>query len=381
MIGARDISAPREQAGDELDGLLVCESEAMTARRFFTRELPGDVGGGLVIAAVLTLLLAPFLGFGLSAWVQGFIFNSLISVSIALAVGNTFRFALPPLRRRFHGRAANIVLHVLLAIVGTSIGVEVAVRLVEAIGGMEAADFRGSVFRVAFVVVGVILATELGYSRLRAKARRDELRAQQAHKQALRAELKALQARTNPHFLFNSLNTVAGLIEENPEGAERVLEKLAGLFRYSLKGSEVSWVRLGEELDAVRSYLDVERIRLGERLRADLNVAQGAEDTLVPPLVLQPLVENAVRHGIAPLKAGGTVAVEVALEDSSLVLVVRDDGGGPGSSKEVGSGTSLAELEERLRLVYDEAAAFEAGAAGPDGGFEVRLRLPLEAGE
>lgn len=380
MIGARGITSPREQTVDELDGLFSDEEVGWDPRRFFLKDLPGDIGAGLVIGAVLTLLLAPFMGSGPRIWIHGFIFNSLISICIGLAVANTFRFVLPPVRKRFPGRAANVALHVVLGIAGTTVGVEAAVRLIDALGGMEASDFRGSVLRVAFVVVGIILAAELGYSRLRARARRDELRAQQAHKQALRAELKALQARTNPHFLFNSLNTVAGLIDEHPEGAERVLEKLAGLFRYSLKGGEVSWVRLGEEIDAVRSYLEVESIRLGERLASDLRIEKGAEDVLVPPLVLQPLVENAVRHGIAPLKRGGKVTVTAALEGSTLILSVGDDGGGPGSSDETGSGTSLAELEERLRLLYGDAASFEAGPAAAETGFKARLRLPRTQG-
>ena len=156
-----------------------------------------------------------------------------------------------------------------------------------------------------------------------------------------------------------------------------VLQRLAGLFRYSLRGSEVSWVRLSEEVEAVRSYLKVEAIRLGERLRSEISIAPEVAKVLVPPLVLQPLVENAVLHGVAPRKDGGRVSVEAARDASALVLSVTDDGDGPGSSPHTGSGTALVDLEKRLEMIYGGDAAF-ASTTGPDGGFRVTLSLPLE---
>ena len=197
------------------------------------------------------------------------------------------------------------------------------------------------------------------------------------YRAGLRAELRALQARTNPHFLFNSLNTAAGLIEEDPAAAEQVIERLAGLFRYSLRGSERSWVRLSEEVEAVRGYLEVEAIRLGERLTSEVSVAPELAEVLVPPLVLQPLVENAVLHGVAPRKEGGRVSVAASRTDSTLVLSVSDDGHGPGSSPHRGSGTSMVDLEKRLQMVYGGDARFSS-AAGAEGGFRVDLSLPLE---
>jgi sensor histidine kinase YesM len=365
---------PSEPAPGETRARPGCAGEPTGLKFYLTRGLPVDVFWCLVIALFLTLVMGSFLRRG---WLSLLLLNSIISLSIGLSVANAFRLLLPRLRRRFPGKLANVASHVVIAVLGTALGVELAVRVIEAIGSMHANDLRRDAFRIGLVIIATVLAIDLTYDRLRRQARRDELRAQEARREALRAELKALQARTNPHFLFNSLNTAAGLIEEDPAAAEQVIERLAALFRYALRGSEVGWVRLGEEIEAVRGYLEVESIRLGERLESEIWVAPEAAEVLVPPLVLQPLVENAVLHGIAPRKGGGRVRVAAARAASALVLSVSDDGDGPGSSRHQGSGTSLAELERRLEMLYGGDAGFASGT-GANGGFEVTLSLPLE---
>ncbi len=356
---------------------LACAEPNLDLRRYLTRALPEDLLWCLGVAVFLTLLMGPFMREH-SAWYQIFALNAIISIAIGLSVTNAYRFLMVPLRRRLRGRVGTVAAHLLIAVGSTAFGVELAVRSIEATGGMKAADLRPDAFRIGIVIVAVLLGFQLVYERLRRQARRDELGAQAAKKEALRAELKALQARTNPHFLFNSLNTVAGLIEESPAAAEQMIERLAGLFRYTLKGSEARWVRLAEEVEAVRSYLEVEAIRLGERLESEISVAPEVASVLIPPLVLQPLVENAVLHGVAPRRRGGRVKVEAHRTDSTLVLSVADDGDGPGSSPHRGSGTSLAELEQRLELLYGGGASLDQSVADA-GGFVVTLSLPLEA--
>ncbi len=365
----------RDAARVTVGGL--CEEEPPGLGGYLRKTLWVDLGWCLAVAVVLTLLVVNFVPGRGRVWPALLALNTIISIAIGMSVANSFRFLLPPLARRFPSRLGLGVSQVVIAILGTALGVEIAVRVVDAIGAIEAQDLRRDAFRVGLVVVGVILAFQFGYDRLRAQARRDELRAQEARREALRAELKALQARTNPHFLFNSLNTVAGLIEEDPAAAEQVIERLAGLFRYTLKGADGGWVRLSEEIDAVRGYLEVEGIRLGERLRSEISVAPEVAEVLVPPLVLQPLVENAVLHGVAPRKAGGRVRVDATQLDSQLLLSVADDGDGPGSSPHHGSGTALADLERRLGMVYRGDARLRS-AAGAEGGYRVTLSLPLE---
>jgi signal transduction histidine kinase len=368
-----------ERASPEVvDPGLTCERESTDLASYFRRQLPEDLLACIVIAVLLTLVVAPFMAGGEFRWLDALAFNGIVSLGIGLSVANSFRFLAPPLRRRFPGKVANVLIHVAIGVAATALGVEIAVRLIEGLSGMPASALRTNVLRVGLVIVAIAVAIDLAYERLRRRARRDEARAEQARKEALRAQLKALQARTNPHFLFNSLNTVAGLIEDDPEGAERVLEHLGGLFRYALRGSEEGRVRLAEEVAAVESYLEVESIRLGARLRHEIDIPAELREVLVPPLVLQPLVENSVLHGIAPRKDGGRVRVAAERHGSSLVLTVEDDGRGPGGSPHSGTGTSLAELEQRLHLLYGDLSKFEAGGGDGGAGFRVKLEVPVE---
>ncbi len=357
------------------------ESGRTTLRRYLTRELPAELAWCVGVAVILTLLLSPFWIDGtLEQWLMALYFNTIISLSIGLTVSQSLRLLMPLVRRRFEGSALVTSAKVAIGLVATTVGVEIAVRIVERLQGMRAESVRPDVLRIGLVVVVVILAIDIGYEKLRERARRDEMHAEQARKEALRAELKALQARTNPHFLFNSLNTVAGLIDDDPRAAEQMLERLADLFRYALNSAEVGWVRLGDELDAVRGYLEVESIRLGERLRFDIDLDGGLLDELVPPLVLQPLVENAVQHAIAPRREGGRLWIRGERRDSVSRLIVEDDGGGlaaPGDGN--GTGSSLRELRERLGMLYGDGASLEL-ATGGAGGVRATLVLPRGGG-
>lgn len=196
---------------------------------------------------------------------------------------------------------------------------------------------------------------------------------------ALDARIRLLQVRTNPHFLYNSLNTVMSLIATNPELAEETLGRLAGLFRYSLESSARPAVSLEEELRIVDDYLSVEKIRFGERLRYRIDVPTALHGARLPPMLLQPLVENAVKHGTGQSLAGGTVTVRAEVRDRDLILVVVDDGPGPNGSSHRGTGTSVLDLKERLALLYGSAERLRTGQ-GSGGGYHAELRLPLENG-
>ena len=129
-----------------------------------------------------------------------------------------------------------------------------------------------------------------------------------------KAEMRALQAQINPHFLFNTLNVLANLIQDNPERAERLTEQLAEVFRYALESTRREWVSLEEEVRFLQAYLDIERARFGERLRHHWSLEPAAAKIPIVPMLLQPLVENAVRHGIAPALQGGDLWVIAKLD-------------------------------------------------------------------
>lgn len=189
---------------------------------------------------------------------------------------------------------------------------------------------------------------------LRSRAAEAEGRAQQAQRRATEARFEALQAKINPHFLFNILNAIAGLIRLDPVRAERAVEKLARLFRYTLHRSGQGLVPLPDELAMVRAYLELEQIRLDERLAYTIHTEGDLSRVRVPALLIQPLVENSVKYAVAARAAGGRIDVEVRVEADRCRIVVRDDG--PGwSAAPTESGYGLASIRGRLALTYGTA--------------------------
>ena len=189
------------------------------------------------------------------------------------------------------------------------------------------------------------------------------------------AELRALRTQIHPHFLFNTLNSIAALIGENPAAAEDVVTRLADVFRYALRASDHEHASLAEELDFLRSFLEIERIRLGPRLQILEQIEPGLDAARVPSLLLQPLVENAVRHGIAPRLEGGTLTLAARRERDLLVLEVGNDGPGLWDGRPSDRGYGLRSVRERLRLAGPPHALEVISAAGA--GSLVRVTLPL----
>jgi len=192
------------------------------------------------------------------------------------------------------------------------------------------------------------------------------------------ARLLALRYQLNPHFLFNSLNAVSTLVlDGNAPAATRMLAQIGDLLRTSLDSEVTAEVTLSQELAFTEGYLAIEQTRLGERLRIDMAVPFETRDALVPSMLLQPLVENAVRYGVAPLIEGGWIAVKSALNADRLRIVIGNSGQrGEGEQKKNGNGIGLGNTAERLKTLY--GADFEFSLGWPEaGGCEVVLELPL----
>ena len=186
------------------------------------------------------------------------------------------------------------------------------------------------------------------------------------------ARLQALQARIRPHFLFNSINAVLSLVRSEPQRAEAALEDMADLFRV-LMADNRTLVPIASELELARQYLAIESIRLGERLRITWRTDGLPPDALVPPLLLQPLVENAVYHGIEPTEAGGEIEIDGALMGRELVISLRNPfpGGGRHSA---GNRMAIVNIRERLQLHFDAEASMRSEVK--DGSYKVTLRMP-----
>lgn len=197
-----------------------------------------------------------------------------------------------------------------------------------------------------------VLASVLDNLHLQARKQEQEQRAQELSLHASRSELKALRAQINPHFLFNALNAIAGLIHRNPDRADRTIEQLADVFRYALRGAESEWAVLDDEVEFVRAYLEVERARFGERLTVDIHVDPDALSARVPTMVIQTLVENAVKHGLSEVIGPALVGVRAAREGDAVVVRVIDNGEGfkerPARRTDRGGGYGLANIRQRL---------------------------------
>lgn len=185
------------------------------------------------------------------------------------------------------------------------------------------------------------------------------------------ARLSELQARIRPHFLFNTLNTAVALVRQDPARAEGVLEDLSDLFRQALADPREA-VTLDEELALARHYLDIEQIRFGERLQVAWQLDEHAGQARVPPLVLQPLVENAVKHGVEPSESGADVRVTTQRRGDRVVIRISNTV--PAGAGAPGQGVALANVRERLALLHDVRCQFRAGLR--DGVYQVRIELP-----
>ncbi len=228
-----------------------------------------------------------------------------------------------------------------------------------------------------------VLAAMLDNLHLQARKQEHEQRAQELSLHASRSELKALRAQINPHFLFNALNAIAGLIHRSPDRADRTIEQLADVFRYALRGAESEWAVLDDELEFVRSYLEVERARFGERLQVDIQIAPDVRGARVPTMMVQTLVENAVKHGLSELIGPAVVGVHGTREGERVVIAVTDNGEGfteRATRRSTGTrsgGYGLANIRQRLSGYFGDAAGLTIDRDHARGLTVVAVALPF----
>jgi two-component system sensor histidine kinase AlgZ len=325
----------------------------------------------LPVFACMAILGLPALGHGYAAAFRALFFIACAVWTVPLAL----------LQRALwrQGRAWWTMTLVLLAasyamsVVNALMGQRLSIAL-----GLETGYHWGDLVRgldgcwlalVAFCAMHAVAVYYLSLQRTR-------LRLAQALADTRDAELRALRLQVNPHFLFNTLNAVSALVAAGANrDANRMLARVSDFLRATLAHDGCHEHTLAEELALTEAYLDIEKARLGERLQLAMHAGPDLLDAAVPYLMLQPLVENAVRHGIAPLAAPGRIDIRVARTGDRLCVDVHNDGARPATG---GGGIGLANVANRLRHLYGDAQRVDAGW-GDDGRFRVSLTLPLRA--
>ena len=241
-----------------------------------------------------------------------------------------------------------------------------------------------------FVLYTGVLAAGIArdyFLRFRARER-ETLRLQsetaQLQTQLAQARLSALNAQLNPHFLFNTLHAVSSLVERDPKGVRRMIARLSELLRYSLGGSGDNEVPIEQEISFLERYLEIMRIRFQGHLEVDVHLTESARGALVPSLILQPLVENAVKHGVEKVAAVGRIEIEGRRDDARLILTVSDNGpgleqrGGSDTVPDAEGGVGLENIRQRLEQLYGSAQSLTL-LAKPGGGTVARIVLPFRS--
>lgn len=228
---------------------------------------------------------------------------------------------------------------------------------------------------IYWAVIGIKHA--IGYYQ---KYRERELRASQLEARLAQTRLQVLKMQLHPHFLFNTLNAISELVYKDPEAAEQMITNLSDLLRLSLDNVGIQEVPLQQELEFLKKYIEIEQTRFHDRLQIEMHIEADTLDATVPNMILQPLVENAIKHGIAPRSWGGRIDIETEKQNGSLLLRVTDDGVGvpDGNTETLKEGVGLSNTRARLRHLYGEAHKFELQSL-KDGGLALKLEIPFKS--
>jgi hypothetical protein len=236
---------------------------------------------------------------------------------------------------------------------------------------------------LAFLFVLLSAAIKIAYAgRVKAEAKAEEAQqvadAESLKRQLAEARMAAMQAQVEPHFLFNTLASIDHLIETDPPRASQMQKNLIALLRASMPAMRDRATSLGRELDVVRPYLEILKVRMGERLQAQVNVPEGLYSADFPPMMLQSLVENAIKHGLEPKAEGGALTASAEVVHGKLAVVVADTGVGFARAATAGTGMGLQNIRERLKLIYGDAAELRIAGNAPSG-TRVTIVVPYKA--
>ena len=275
-------------------------------------------------------------------------------------------------------RARNLGIHLLASVAATMVHWSLNNLCRHYVLGFSGSISLAYAFHSSIVTYWILAGATWGYDYY-VRYRQGELRAAQLSVQLAQAQLQALRTQLHPHFLFNTLNAISALVHRDPEAADRMVARLSDLLRLTIEGIGVQEVPLAKEIDFLKRYLEIEQTRFADRLTVDMQIEPETLAASTPYLILQPLVENAIRHGIAPRSQPGRVVIRAHRDDGLLILQVSDNGAGlaPGLAAPAREGVGLSSTRARLEKLYGEEQHFEM-KNGPSGGFVVTLTFPFQ---
>lgn len=313
--------------------------------------------------------------------------NKSLLVATGLGLTLCFRALFRKLRKMSRSPIITIALLLAVSFAGAALWREIHTLLFQAY--YSARMMGGTSVRLVSIPLGtllydgfVLLAWSLLYLAINSWMELEEQRerAIKAEAMAQAARLRALRSQLEPHFLFNTLNAISTLVVDgNSADAARMITRLSEFLRLTLDTTDKPEIALAEELEFVRRYLEIEQIRFGSRLRVTIDAEPEAMSGMVPALVLQPLVENAVKHGVLTLEEGGAVSVTAVRNNGTLRLSVADNGRGAAKDRLSARGVGLSNTVTRLQELYGDAARLSLGPSSA-GGLEVAIQLPFRPG-
>jgi sensor histidine kinase YesM len=331
----------------------------------------------LALTVVFNTIIALFLthlGFGSGLYIN-FIFSQSIGLCMCAFI----------LAGHYFVKRPSIPGHALLLLVAMPAGAAVGAFVGTQIAGFSFSEIlRGRpAFFIQMLFIGILFGTMITYfffSRERISQTEKQLQEEQIkrltlEKKTLETHLKLLQAQIEPHFLFNTLSNILSLLESDPTKGKAMIEDLTRYLRASLSRTRDRMTTLGQEMDLVRAYLDIYKVRMGERLRYTLEVPEALRDLSFPPMLVQPLVENALKHGLEPKIEGGNIVVKVEQDTDCCRVSVADTGAGLLENSVAGIG--LANVRERLEVIFNGKAHLTLEENQPSG-LKVTMEIPCE---
>jgi len=295
-------------------------------------------------------------------------------IGLSICIPCTFAFhILKPAKA-----ASQLILLTVCVLFGALFGSYLAGRLIH----HQFAAYQGQI-PLQMLLVAIILGFVISfgfviyekYLAFKFSASEEKFKRTVLEKEKLNADLKLLQAQVEPHFLFNTLSNILSLLEHEPETGKKMLENLTQYLRTSLIQSRKPANRLGDEIDMIQTYLDIYQIRMGKRLSYEIQVQENVRDLEIPPMVLQPLVENAIKHGLEPKIQGGKITIRAGLENNVLTLEIADTGMGITEKSDIGIGTG--NIQKRLASLFGDRASLSFEDMTP-AGLKAIVEIPCE---